>query len=164
LRDAVRGLHQGLSRLAEQIAKTATDSTSQITALSINVETLTGKVAAARDESDRLAQLFEEKLAALAERVRQSDDERITSSQEFSLRLKQVEERFEERLRETERRVAGSSNLDETVVKLESRMFAAEQRLEESLGRHLAGIERTLGDINGRLERTEVRCRKCSET
>src|SRR4051812_9090586 len=38
LRDAVRGLHQGLSRLAEQIAKTASESTSQITGLSTNVE------------------------------------------------------------------------------------------------------------------------------
>ena len=157
LRDAIRTLHQGLSRLADQIAKTATDSTSQITALSANVDTLAGNVVAARDESDRVAQLFEEKLAALAERVKQSEDEGTALVQDFSLRLKQVEERFDERLNETERRVSSNSNLDETVTKLESRMFAAEQRLEESVGRHLAGLERTLGDINSRLVRTEQR-------
>src|SRR4051812_34582717 len=77
LRDAIRTLHQGLSRLADQTAKTATDSTSQITGLSANVDTLAGNVAAARDELDRVAQLFEEKLAGLSDRVRQSEDERI---------------------------------------------------------------------------------------
>jgi localization factor PodJL len=155
LRDAVRGLHQGLSRLAEQIAKTTSESTNQIATLSVNVEALAGKVAVARDESDRLAQSLEEKLAALAERVKQNEEERIASAQEFSLRLSQTEQHFEERLKETAESVAAGGNLDETVAKLERRMTAAEGRMEESLGRHLAGIERSLGDINGRLERAE---------
>jgi len=158
LRDAVRGLHQGLSRVAEQIAKTAAESAGQITTLSTNLETLAGKIAAAREESDRLAQSFEEKLAALAERVKQTEEERIATVRELTGRIERTEERFEQRLKDTEANIGnGSRHLDETVAKLAVRMSAAEERLEESLGRHLAGIERALETINCRLERAEAR-------
>jgi len=156
LRDAVRGLHQGLSRLAEQIAKTASESTSQITGLSTNVEMLAGKVAAAREESDRLAQGFEEKLAALAERVKQVEEERVATVRELTNRVERAEQQVEQRLKDAEERISGS-HLDETVATLAGRMTAAEERLEESLGRHLTGIERALGNINGRLEQAETR-------
>ena len=157
LRDAVRGLHQGLSRLAEQIAKTASDSTNQIASLSTNVETLAGKVAAAREESDRLAQSFEEKLATLAERVKQVEEERVATVRELTNRVERAEQHVEKRLKETEARIGAGGNLDETVTKLEQRMSAAEERLGESLGRHLAAIERALENINGRLDRAEKR-------
>ena len=51
LRDAVRGLHQGMSRLADQIARTATESANQLGVMAGNIETLAGKVTATREES-----------------------------------------------------------------------------------------------------------------
>ena len=161
LRDAVRGLHQGLSRLADQIAKTASESTGQITTLASNVEVLAGKIATARDESKHLGQFVEEQLVALGERVKQNE-ERIASSTQLEERLKHIEERLasssrvEERLSHVETRIA-SSRLEENLGKLEARVNSAEERMQEALGRHLAAIERNLEHIGARLERAEQR-------
>jgi len=46
LRDAVKALHQGLSRLADQITETANQSATQISSLSGNLETLAGRLGA----------------------------------------------------------------------------------------------------------------------
>src|ERR1700687_638867 len=49
LRDAVRGLHQGLSHLTEQIVGTASESSEQIEKLTANLDTMAGELASARE-------------------------------------------------------------------------------------------------------------------
>ncbi|HXJ01706.1 MAG TPA: hypothetical protein VNH44_10815, partial [Micropepsaceae bacterium] len=137
LRDAVRGLHQGLSRLSDQIAKTTIESSGKVTALSGAVEQLAGKMLAARDESNLLFQAVDEKLAALDARVN----------------------RHEERFAETGERLDSAARLDETVSALERRMDSIEQRVQQSLGQYLGGIERGLEQISERLQRAEKQSR-----
>ena len=132
LRDAVRGLHQGLSRLAEQIAKTTDDTSSKIATLTGNFEVLAGKMALTRDDSHHLGQALEEKLAALDERAKNNER-----------RLKQAD--------------AFASQLAETVATLETRVNSTEERIQQSLGRYLTGIEHSLDQIGERLERAESR-------
>lgn len=129
LRDAVRGLHQGLSRLADQIAKSANDTSGQITTMASNMEVLAGKVNAAREETGRVAQTFDDRVNALADRIKLTE----------------------------ERAQIGNGGLQQTVVNLENRLNSAEERMQDAMGRHLGPIERTLDNIAARLERTEGR-------
>lgn len=48
MRDAVKALHQGLSRLADQMTETANQSAAQISNLAGNLETVAGRVTQAR--------------------------------------------------------------------------------------------------------------------
>jgi len=123
LRDAVRGLHQGLSRLAEQIARTASESSEHIAALTANLDTMAGKLGSTRDDLMRLEQSVEERLTALAGR------------------LSTVEENTQP-----------AGRVEETVTQLHSRLDSAEERLQQGLSEHLAAIERNLHGITAKLE------------
>jgi localization factor PodJL len=135
LRDAVRGLHQGLSRLAHEIARTTDETSGRIAALNGNFEVLAGKMALTRDDSHHLGQALEHKLAVLDERAKDS----------------------EKRLEQAEERIAQVSQLAETVAALEERVNSTEERIQQSLGRYLTGIEHSLDQIGERLERSETR-------
>src|SRR2546430_3108226 len=56
LREAVRGLHQGLSRVAEQVTGITTDCTGQLTTLARSIEGLAKNVASLRGESKQTIQ------------------------------------------------------------------------------------------------------------
>src|SRR5579871_2972294 len=70
LKDAVKGLHQGLSRLADQITTTASQSASQISALAGNVESVASQAGQARSEAEAATRAFEQRIAQIDERVR----------------------------------------------------------------------------------------------
>ena len=137
LRDAVRGLHQGLSRLADGIAKTSNESSGKISALGGAVEALAEKMAATQDDSEHRFHTVGEKLAALDARMA----------------------RDEERTDHTAERIASAARLNKTVTALENRMNAIEQRVQDSLGHYLTGIERSLDEIGERLQQTEAQSR-----
>ena len=126
LRDAVRGLHQGLSRLTEQIVSTASESSGQIAKLTGNLDAMSVELAAARDDSNRVERSLEERLNA------------------FSQRLNDVEEKS-----------GPDTRLEETVSMLESRIDSAEERLQQALTQHLAAIERNLEGIAKKLDLAE---------
>ena len=52
IKDAVKALHQGLSRLADQITATANNSATQVTQLAGNLEQLAGRVGQARVDAE----------------------------------------------------------------------------------------------------------------
>ena len=54
LKDAVKGLHQGLSRLADQIGHTASQSATQVSALTSNLEQLAARLGQARVTTRRV--------------------------------------------------------------------------------------------------------------
>ena len=131
LREAVRALHQGLSRLADQFARTASESTGQITALANNVENLAGRLAATRDESSELGQVVDERISYLSDRLRQ------------------VEERGQ---------VAGGAR--EAIAKLEARLNSSEERIDEMAGRSAASasrLEQSVAALERRLKSSEER-------
>ncbi len=155
LRDAVRGLHQGLSRLADQIARTATESSGQINALAGNLDTLSEKIVATRSESHRLAGDLEDRLNQLTERLARSEgtEERV---QEAMGRLTERLTRSEERVEGTEERIQEAmGRLAERLARSEERVDGAEERVQEAMGRHLTSIERNLEGLAERLDQTE---------
>lgn len=128
LRDAVRGLHQGLSRLADQIARTATESTS-------NIEALANKLLTVRDEAHDLTRSLESRLDAIDQRVYDTEN-RVPPPNPLEGKV---------------------GPLEEKIATLEAQTQGVEGKLQEALGRHLAAIERNLETIAARLDKAEAR-------
>ena len=126
LREAVRALHQALSRLAEQVANASTESSGQIGAIAGNVDSLTDKMTAAQRE-------FAQQVTRVAE----------------------LSDQLSERLKVAEERLTLVTPLEDVVLQLQVRMTTVEDHFKEAIGRNFEGIERNLETIGARLERIE---------
>ena len=143
LRDAVKALHQGLSRLADQISETANQSATQISALAGNVETVGGRLGQARHDFQAATQALENRIATLDERVRTVEK----AAQSNTASLEHALEALEARQAVRKDDVAGTvARLEETVSRLEA------HSTDTAIERRLSGIERALADIVGRID------------
>ena len=171
LRDALRGLHQGVSKLADQIAKTTADSAGQVAVLATSVEAMVVKIASVRDESVRLERVIEEQLNALGERVKQME-ERVqvapVAQQVLETRIDDAEIRLREalsqhvaaaerefgtitaRLNEAEQS-RGQGHIQETLATLNRRFESSERRSKEAL----ATLQSGLSEVTARISRLE---------
>ena len=145
LKDAVKGLHQGLSRLADQLAETANQSASQVSALAQNVEGLSGRLAQARHDAETTAKALKDHLIAVDQRVHV-----LETSEGPAKPLAQLRETLEglsSRVQANDAQTAGAmSRLEESVHKLESRDDGS--RFE----RRLHGIEQSLAELMSRAD------------
>jgi localization factor PodJL len=64
IKEAVKALHQGLSRLADQISVTATNAAGQATQITANLEQLAGRVGQARVDAEEANKALEQRIAA----------------------------------------------------------------------------------------------------
>ncbi len=171
LRDAVRGLHQGVARLTEQIGKTAAESSGQVAVLASSVEAMALKIASVRDESVRLEHAIEERLNAFSERVRQMEGlvQAAPGSQELQeTRIDAAEIRMREALSQHAESVErdlgtivarlddveqarGQGHIQETIATLNRRFETSEHRSKEVLATLQAG----LSDATARISRLE---------
>ncbi len=149
LRNAVRGLHQGVSRLAEQVAKTENDSFSRIEALHRDVESASKLTQATRVESSELAKDIGERLSALTEQIARSEDQlggmedRI--QEVVGKHTSSLERNFEEisgRLSQTETRQSEQQNsVDEAFKGLKEELSATEKRHQEAYSEFRLSLE-----------------------
>src|SRR5436309_3014679 len=72
VRDAVKALHQGLAHVADQIAQTANQSTSQIAVLTGNIDSLTSRLVETREKTDGIAEAIDARLDQIAQTANQS--------------------------------------------------------------------------------------------
>ena len=70
LKDAVKGLHQGLSRLADQIGQTASHSATQISSVAANLEQLAARLGQARADADTATKALEVRVASVESAVK----------------------------------------------------------------------------------------------
>jgi localization factor PodJL len=144
LRDAVKALHQGLSRLADQITETANQSATQISSLSGNLETLAGRLGQVRKEAQASTQNLESGAAAFDERLRTVEKAAQTNAGALERALEALE------ARQTKDVSADAiARLEESVGRLEAR------GADPALDRRLSGIERALSEIVGRIDHGE---------
>ena len=171
LKDAVKALHLGLSRLAEQINSTASNSTTQLAQVTSNLEKLAGHVGQIWEDADNAAQLLERRIDI--------------SEQELGQRISNAERAIEARVSAAEKIAQFNGNaLDHALEKIEATagQHAADQaesqrratqheeslhRLEESIARvesllpgpeldeRLGGVERSVQDLTDRFERSD---------
>lgn len=169
IRDAIRGLHQGLSRLADQVANSTNESSGQMTDLAGRVEALAGKIDQAGDESSRVAEYVEAKFAALDARIKQVEDgagAALESGIEaFSGKIagaraesKRLADYVEAKLSALDARLTQS--LEAVGVELESRIEtrirSVEERIQEAFERHSAAQERVFEELAKRLEKEDA--------
>lgn len=155
MREALLGLHQGVSRLTDQIAKTSSDSTSQVAVLASSVEAMALKIAAVRDESIRLERMIEERLNALSERVKQME-ERVQAAPGVQQVLETRVDAAEIRMREA---------LSEHVTAAEHNFVAVNARIDEvEQTRGQGHIQETIATLNRRFESSERRSKEALAT
>jgi localization factor PodJL len=181
VREAVKALHQGLSRLADQMSQTAHQSASQIEALAGSVEQVAGKVADTRHEVDQVSHAFADRVAGIEARLRNAERDVQAQVGAIEKALGSVEASREAARgdrsgieSELQHQAAALSQLNETLDRLSTRFAAGEAqqsgamaRLEDNIARldargtdpsserRLQGIEHALTDIVSRLEKTE---------
>jgi len=157
-RDAIKGLHQGLSRLADQITTTANHSASQVASLANSLEALAGRLAQARQESDNTSRQLDQRIAQLDARVSQvSQIDRQVN--QIDSQVAQIDQRLshisaiDERLRAVERGV--QSNNDTVSHALE----AVEARRDEEAAqlRRDAETAGAIARLEDNLSRLEMR-------
>jgi localization factor PodJL len=146
LKDAVKALHQGLSRLADQITQTATQSASQISALTGNLEQLAGRVTQVRVEIENTSQSLEHRLGSV-EKSSQFNTNAIDHA------LEKLEAQANIRAGDLAEAQKRETQSDVTIMRLEESLSRLESKgRDPALDRRLEGMDRALGDIVQRLE------------
>lgn len=141
LRDAVKALHQGLSRLADQITETANQSAVQISNLANNIETVAGRVGQSRADALAATQALETRLATLDERVRAVEAAAQAQAGSLNRALDSIEAQKH------------APSPMEAIVRLEDSVHRLEERgSDPGIDRRLMGIERAISEVRGRIE------------
>ena len=139
VRDAVKALHQGLSRLADQIGTTANQSASQIAAVAGNVESVAAKLAQARMESENSTHSLDARMRAIEESKAIAD---------VSEKMAELAARFESVQSETSASIA---RLEQNLAQIEAKIPDA------SLSSRVQGVEHGMTDVTARLDHVERR-------
>lgn len=177
LKEAVKALHQGLSRLADQMSQTAHQSASQIASLATNVEQVAGKVIEAKNDLAHVSRTFEDRVGAMEARIRLTERDAQFQADTVERKLAGLDTSDDARKAlesELHRQASGLAQLNETLDRLTARFAGTEAqqsgamaRLEENIARlesrngesvterRLQGIEHALNDVVSRLEKTE---------
>jgi localization factor PodJL len=149
LKDAVKGLHQGLSRLADQIGHTASQSATQVSALTSNLEQLAIRLGQARADAENATRALEARIAS------------VESTLQFTATsLEHVQERVEAQTNNrahdlTDLQKREANNLG-SLERIEERIARLEVKgTDPAMERRLDNIERALTGIVARLEQSD---------
>lgn len=143
LREAIKALHQGLTRVADQITQTANQSAAQISSLADNLEGVAGRVSQARQDAQQAKESLEAGIAALDDRVRTLEKAAQASSGLLDRALEALDARQN----------AAKDSASEAIGRLEDSIRRIETKgLDPAFEQRLGSIERTLADVSDRLE------------
>ncbi|HUJ02621.1 MAG TPA: hypothetical protein VLW75_03215 [Rhizomicrobium sp.] len=154
LRDAVKALHLGLTRLADQIATTANQSASQIAAVAGNVESVAVKLADARRQSENISTALDERLrsieesdglAELRDKVNRLEDRLYSGNVEA--RVEHIEHAITDvsaRLDQADARVPASVAIEESLRAFSARLDESEKRQRETVAELQTAIREML--------------------
>jgi localization factor PodJL len=152
MKDAIKGLHTGLSRLADQITQNAGQSATQISSLADNLEAVAGRLGQARSDAEGTARSLESRMASLDDRIYMVEKAAQSTAQALERALEKLDAHAAPDP-ESERREAATAGavarLEENVARLETR------GPDPDIDRRLTGIERNLGDLVERFDGNE---------
>ena len=170
-KDAIKALHQGLSRLADQIGQTASHSAAQVTAVTQNLDQLAYKLGQARDDaehgdnqlSQRLGQIdhqiserlvqVDERLAVLDGRVAGTEKTAQFTTNALDHALEKLEAQTQQRAGDQVEWQRRAGQTEEALQRLEDSVIRLERSGEDqALERRLDGIENSLHGLIARLE------------
>lgn len=153
MREAVKGLHTGLERLADQLTQNANQSATQISALATNLEAVADRVGQSRQDSETTAQILEQRIAALDDRIYAVEKASQTNSATVERAIGALQSAHSDRGAEAEHREAATSG---AIARLQDSVNALEARgIDPEIDRRLSSIESSLSSIMQRFEGDE---------
>ena len=171
IKEAVKALHQGLSRLADQITATANNSATQVTQLAGNLEQLAGRVGQARVDAEDSHKQLEEKLnvttSSLEQRLMNSSatlEQRLAAAEKTAQFNTNALDHALEKLEASANQRAGDqveaqrrgALTEESINRLEDAIARLEMRLPDAqFETRLDGIERSVTGMAHRLETSD---------
>jgi localization factor PodJL len=130
IREAIKALHQGLSRLADQITATANNSASQVVQLSSNLEQLAGRVGQVRADAEDAAKALEQRINA--------------SEMTVAAHMRAVEQSAQEAIKALEHRIAeAEQTLGQHIANAERALDQRMDAAEKAMDARLAAVEKT---------------------
>ena len=147
IKDAVKGLHQGLSRLADQIGQTASHSATQISAVAGNLEQLAARLDQSRADAETATRALEGRMVSAENTLGQANiliEKADTAARDLETRVAAAETALED----------AAARLDQTQEKIESQAGIRAHDLVELQkweANHLGSLER----IEDRIARLE---------
>ena len=148
IKDAVKGLHQGLSRLADQITQTANQSAAQVTSLAGNLEQLATRLGQARAEAETANKALDQRLGAVEKAAQ-------FSTNALDHALEKLEAQSTIRAGDLADLQKRDTATEVTIMRLEESIGRLEKR-EPVMERRLESIERSLGGIVARLDQDNI--------
>ena len=157
IKEAVKALHQGLSRLADQITATANNAATQVTQLSGNLEQLAGRVGQARVDAEDNHRQLEERVnvaaTALEQRLTATEKSAQFNTNALDHALEKLEASANQRAGDQVEAQRRAALTDESIHRLEDAIARLEMRLPDAqLENRLDGIERSVTGMAQRLE------------
>jgi localization factor PodJL len=161
IKEAVKALHQGLSRLADQITATANNSAGQVGQLTASLEQLAGRVGQARVDSENRAKALDQRI----DTVEMVADARLKALEQtvqkagaaLDQRFEAAEKTMDMRLAAVEKTAQFNTNaLDHALEKIEA---SANQRATDQveIQRRAAQHEEALHRLEDAIARLEMR-------
>lgn len=177
LKDAVKGLHQGLSRLADQIGQTASHSATQISTVAGNLEQLAARLGQARSEAESATRALEGRMASAESTLGQANvliEKADTAAKALEVRVAAAEGALENatnRLDQSQEKIDAQAGIRAhdlaELQKWEANHLGSLERIEDRIARlenkgpdlaierRLDNIEQALAGVVSRLEQSD---------
>jgi localization factor PodJL len=168
IKDAVKALHQGLSRLADQITATANNSANQVVELTSNLEQVAGRVGQMRVDAENADKALDQRIdaseRATDHRIAETEkalDARLSATEktaQFNTNaldhaLEKIEVNANQRATDQVENQRRSAQHEESLNRLEDSIARLEMRLPDAeFERRMDGIERSVSGMADRLE------------
>src|SRR4051812_5780457 len=150
VKDAVKALHQGLSRLADQITQTANQSAAQASSLAGNLEQLAARFGQLRAETEASGKILEQRLGAV-EKAAQFNTGALDHA------LEKLEAQSSARAADLAEAQKQHSQTEVHLIRLEENLSRLESKTQDpAIDGRLDGIDRSLADLTQRLERGDI--------
>lgn len=153
IKEAVKALHQGLSRLADQITATANNSADQVTQLTGNLEQLAGRVGQGRVDAEDNHKLLIVRTEAAEQRLAAAEKTAQFNTNALDHALEKIEASANQRATDQVENQRRFGQTEEALNRLEDSIARLEMRLPDAaFERRLDSIEQSVNGIAERLE------------
>ncbi len=153
IKEAVKALHQGLSRLADQITATANNSADQITQLTGNLEQLAARVGQGRVDAEDNHKLLIVRTEAAEQRLASAEKTAQFNTNALDHALEKIEASANQRATDQVENQRRFGQTEESINRLEDSIARLEMRLPDAaFERRLDSIEHSVSGIAERLE------------
>jgi localization factor PodJL len=139
--EVVKGLHDGLSRVADQVAETANQSASQIASLATTLEAVVGKMNDAHEQSATATTLLSQRMSLIDERVRAMETTTLVKVDALDRAIRRIDSEKTSHNELIEKAVAGiegtytalRSEMKQGLQTLDTRYAAKREELEAAI-------------------------------